>query len=294
MGRQPRTQSGSPGKRLNCSVIASDSGNLSTAQIYPRVTVERLTKGVRRFASVSAGSERQRTTANDSERTPAIVDVRCCSLTFAGVRCLAELFAQLTEEFVEHLLRYRIHESRANRRNHPADVAFCLASKLAALTLGRDLDSRSPFQPAGSALPLDPKRERLRRGLLIDPDLANVAPFDPCHSALEMTIVAVFPCFFHLLASIDALLKDRRLNKRREDFLARSIECVCRRKLHPRLAASSRAPFVMTRARWARNSAEACMSESGSTPSAAFCAAAAIVVAESSNPRRDDSAPAAR
>src|SRR4030081_2657851 len=132
-----------------------------------------------------------------------------------------------------------------------------------------------------------------------------------------MRIVAVFLRLLHLLASLDALLQNRGLDERRKDFLRRRLECIFRRKLHrrfktkdlkgwkfssllisvesyPRLAASSSARLAWTRARCARNSGEAWMSESGATPSATFWAAVAIVVAESSNPRRDDSAAAAR
>src|SRR3984893_5006276 len=153
---------------------------------------------------------------------------------------------------------------------------------------------------------------------LFDPYFPDVAPLYAGDADLEMRVVALFSRLLHLLTPIYPLLEDRGIDERREDFLTRSFECICRGKLHrtledkdtkdmktfffstpyvdsyPRLAASSSARFAWTRARCARNSAEAWMSESGSTPSAAFWAAVAIVAAESSSPRSDDSTPAAR
>jgi hypothetical protein len=36
----------------------------------------------------------------------------------------ADLLAQLTKEFVEHLLSYRLYQTRAHRRNQSADLAL--------------------------------------------------------------------------------------------------------------------------------------------------------------------------
>jgi hypothetical protein len=63
---------------------------------------------------------------------------------------------------------------------------------------------------------------------------------------------------------------------------------------YPRLMAAQSARLACTRARCARKSADAWMSESGSTPSAAFSAAAVILSAVGSTPRSDDSVPLAR
>src|SRR6202023_3814273 len=106
---------------------------------------------------------------------------------------------------------------------------------------GRKSDPRRPFDSTRTAFPLSLKRERLRRFLLLNPDLPGIAALESGDAHLEPRVVAIFASFFQLLASLDALLQDRGIDERREDFLLRNVEFACGGDLHPRLGAGSRA-----------------------------------------------------
>jgi hypothetical protein len=84
LGRQPRTQSGLPGTRLNCTVIAQTREPLNHANLYACYGCA-AEKSVRRFASASLAvntNERQRTTTNAGVRLLSFAGVHRRSLSF--------------------------------------------------------------------------------------------------------------------------------------------------------------------------------------------------------------------
>src|SRR2546422_8715488 len=103
-----------------------------------------------------------------------------------------------------------------------------------------------------------------------------------------MGIIAVCGCLDHLLATGNCPLQNIWVGDRRKYFIARSLEQVRAAQLHRDEAISS-ARRAFTQARCARNSEEAWISLSGSTPAVAFSEASAILLGVNGRPRKSAS-----
>src|SRR5439155_25515352 len=137
----------------------------------------------------------------------------------------------------------------------------------------------------GRAFALHHERIGFRQLFVLELQFADVTSFDARKSEPEVRVVSVLTGAHQLFATLDASLQHRRVGDGGIDFGAWGLDAMRGRKFHRtgqrrcsaqvRLKANSNARRVLTCARCARNSAEASLSPSGSTPSAALAAAVA-------------------
>src|SRR5581483_7548585 len=109
--------------------------------------------------------------------------------------------------------------------------------------------------------------------------VARVRPLQARDANLQPGRVGIWRGLDELFAAWNAAREDDGIDERGVDGVAPGRQRPGDRDLHARRSARSIARRAFTRARCARNSADAWMSASGSTPSAACSAAAAIALA---------------
>src|SRR5260221_169050 len=178
-----------------------------------------------------------------------------------------------------------VNEARADGGDQAADLDIAVARDARGVLLARERDGRRSAHEAGRAFAVERDRQRRGRLAIANRRGARVGAFQPGDADAQRRLIGVGRRLDKGFAAGDAALQDRRIDERREHALPRRRHDGRDGELHgrrpnplsyPRESARSIARRVLTSARCARNTADAWMSESGSTPSAACDAASAI------------------